>query len=89
MQHKYTWDEPKRVSNIEKRGIDFQDAVEVFSDPDALSFRSSAEHNEDRYLTIGRCNGRVITVVFTWRDEAIRLISARAARKEERQRYGP
>ena len=85
----FVWDERKRLSNIEKHGIDFQNAIEVFSDPDALSFKSKAEHEEDRYLIIGRCNGRVITVIFTWRGDTIRVISARIARREERQRYGP
>jgi uncharacterized DUF497 family protein len=85
----FVWDEQKRLSNIEKHGIDFQDAIEVFRDPDALSFKSKAEHEEDRNLIIGRCNGRVITVIFTWRGDTIRVISARIARREERQRYGP
>jgi uncharacterized DUF497 family protein len=85
----FVWDERKRLSNIEKHGIDFQDAIEVFSDPDALSFQSRVEHEEDRYLIIGRCQGRVITVIFTWRGDTIRVISARMARREERQRYGP
>jgi uncharacterized protein len=85
----FIWDERKRLSNIDKHGIDFQDAVGVFSDPDALSFRSKAEHDEDRFLIIGRCKGRVITVIFTWRGDTIRMISARIARREERQRYGP
>jgi uncharacterized DUF497 family protein len=85
----FVWDEQKRLSNIEKHGIDFQDAIEVFSDPNALSFRSRAETEEDRFLIIGRGQGRVITVIFTWRGETIRVISARIARREERQRYGP
>lgn len=85
----FIWDEQKRLSNIEKHGIDFQDAIEVFGDPDALSFKSKAGRGEDRYLIIGRCKGRVIAVVFTWRGDTIRVISARVARREERQRYGP
>ncbi|MCB5173712.1 BrnT family toxin [Microvirga lenta] len=85
----FDWDERKRRSNIEKHGIDFLDAIEVFGDPDALSFRSRAEHEEDRYLIIGRCKGRVIAVIYTWRGETVRVISARMARREERQRYGP
>jgi uncharacterized protein len=85
----FAWDERKRHSNIEKHGIDFQDAIEVFGDPDALSIISRAGHEEDRHLIIGRCKGRVIAVIFTWRGDTIRLISGRIARREERQRYGP
>jgi len=85
----FVWDERKRHSNVVKHGIDFQDAIEVFSDPDALSIKSRAEHEEDRHLIVGRCKGRVIAVIFTWRGDTIRVISARIARREERQRYGP
>ena len=85
----FMWDEFKRLSNIEKHGIDFQDVIEVFDDPDALSVRSAVETSEGRHLIIGRCKGRVITVIFTWRGNTVRVISARVARREERQRYGP
>ena len=83
----FEWDESKRKLNISKHGIDFQDAVEVFGDPEVLTLRSAGEHDEPRFLAIGRCQGRIIAVIFTVRGETIRVISARAARREERQRY--
>jgi len=44
---------------------------------------------EDRYITIGEINGVaiVVFVVYTERDDAIRLISARKATKQERRAY--
>jgi uncharacterized protein len=85
---RFEWDERKRRSNVIKHGIDFSDATEVFYDPAAYAFRSSYPASERRYVTIGSMRGALITVIFTVRGEAVRIISARAARRSERQTYG-
>jgi hypothetical protein len=83
----FEWDDNKRRLNIEKHGIDFADATEVFDDPNQRTYRSTTESGEERYLSIGMFRGRLITVIFTRRGEKIRIISARAARRNERERY--
>ena len=84
----FEWDENKRLTNIAKHGIDFEDAKEVFSDQAAFSFASARSTEERRYVTVGLSKERLIAVIYTRRAEVIRIISARAARQSERQRYG-
>jgi len=84
----FEWDENKSRSNASKHGIDFEDAVNVFADPHAVMFESRRSSGEVRYLAVGRVEDRCLTVVFTLRSDRIRIISARRARKSERQRYG-
>lgn len=83
----FEWDEDKRLSNIRKHGIDFRDAMRVFSDPAAIMFPSRADHGEPRFLAVGRTGTRLVTVVFTRRGNRIRIISARRSRDEERRLY--
>ena len=87
MSMKFEWDEDKNISNIEKHGISFDTAAHVFDDPDYIEmydFRHSIEEN--RYIAIGKV-GDIIFVVFTEREEFVRLISARLATKSERDLY--
>ena len=81
------WDRDKAEANRSKHGVDFADAATVLSDDLALTRRD--EHpNEERFVTLGMdALGRVLVVVFTWRDEEIRLISARRATPSERKQY--
>ncbi|MCC6946477.1 MAG: BrnT family toxin [Bradyrhizobiaceae bacterium] len=81
------WDENKRQANVAKHGIDFADALAVFSDPRCRVYGPRAGYGEARFVAIGTSAGRVIAVVFTERGEAVRIISARAARRNERSLY--
>ena len=68
--------------------MDFADAVAVFEDEIALTLEDPDAEGEPRFVTVGMdAVGRVLTVVYTWRDQDIRLISARKATKRERQAY--
>jgi uncharacterized DUF497 family protein len=87
-QSRYEWNEAKRQNNREKHGIDFLDAVEAFTDPHGYVYRSRRQGPEVRYVAVGMMNGALIAVVFTERGERVRIISARAARRSERQHYG-
>ena len=79
------WDEQKAAGNRRKHGIDFEDAVEVLYGTNLLS--RSDRNKEERWLAIGETDGRVVAVVFTRRGDAIRVISARSARKNEKRAY--
>jgi uncharacterized DUF497 family protein len=81
----FEWDENKRTSNLEKHGIDFEDAIEVFYGGSLL--RRSHRNNEERWIAIGETEGRIVTVVFTRRRDTLRIISARRARKNEERDY--
>ena len=69
-----------------KHGIDFREIVHVWRDPYAL-IRAVDHESEARYLLLCAMENRIVTVVFTVRMQTIRLISARYASREERQRY--
>jgi uncharacterized protein len=82
------WDPEKAGINFEKHGIRFSDAEIVLFDFHALTQEDKDAVNEQRFVTIGMdAIGRVLIVVYTYRGEDIRLISARSATKRERERY--
>lgn len=82
------WDRDKAATNRSKHGVDFADAATVLSDEFALT-RSDDASDERRFVTLGLdALGRLLVVVFTWRGDEIRLISARRATASERKQYG-
>jgi len=81
-----TWDPNKAKTNRNKHGISFSDAEAVLFDPNAISYEDAK--GEQRHLSIGLDSlGRVLVVVYTYRADNIRLISARRATRKERQNY--
>jgi uncharacterized protein len=83
----FEWYEQKRLENLSKHGIDFLDAKEIWQSEVLEVPSAQLEHGEQRHLAYGVLEGRIIAVVFTWRGNAWRLISARRARRHERQDY--
>ncbi|CAN7398718.1 BrnT family toxin [Neorhizobium sp. LjRoot104] len=81
----FEWDEDKRRTNLEKHRIDFEDAVFALQEP-RLEFPSD-RNGEIRILAICPDTKRLIAVVYTMRGEKCRIISARAARKNEQRLY--
>jgi uncharacterized DUF497 family protein len=64
------------------------DAVAALEDETALTMRDPFPEDEERWITLGLdAPGRVLVVVYTWRGERVRLISARHATPRERRRY--
>lgn len=83
----YEWDEQKRQVNIKKHGIDFLDVAEVF-DGDMVAIPDERfDYGENRFIGIGILKNMVVVVVYTERDENIRIISARKATKNEQIYY--
>jgi len=84
----FEWDNTKNQSNKEKHEISFEEAKEIFADSNRLEFTDKRkDYGEVRKITIGAVLTAILFVVFTIRNGAIRLISARKANKEERQMY--
>lgn len=85
------FDPAKAAANLEKHGIAFADAEPVLYDERAYTTTKvvTTEHGpETRGITTGMdALGRIITVIWTMRGKNHRLISARAARREERKHY--
>src|SRR4030066_2177481 len=81
----YEWDPKKALSNLKKHAISFADAVAVFTDERALTIEDDCPH-EQRFVTIGSdAFDRILVVIYTWRDDSIRIISARKATHHERK----
>lgn len=87
---KFEWDDNKNQANIKKHGIDFAQAVYVFSDPFALNLPDD-EHsdNEERWILLGKSlQEMVLLIVHTCREgDSIRIISARKSTKNEQRMY--
>jgi len=83
------WDQEKAAQNLLKHGVRFADAVLVLHDPYAITIADDeSSPDESRWVTMGAdALGRVLVVVYTYRGEDIRLISARAAEPHERRDY--
>ena len=81
------WDSKKYISNLEKHGVDFADAVIVLEDERAITI-SEDYPDEERNITIGLDSfNRILVVVYTWREAQIRIISARKATRNEIKQY--
>ena len=85
----FEWDEDKEKSNLSKHKVGFDEAEAVFSDTLSVTI-SDPDHSieENRFIDIGMSNkSRVLVVVYTEREERIRIISARKAKRAERKIY--
>ena len=83
----YEWDVAKARTNLHKHGIRFASAVMALEDEFAITLRDENE-GEERWITLGMDDsGNVVVVVYTWRGDCIRVISARPASPAERKQY--
>ncbi len=66
--YKFDWDPFKEISNLQKHGVSFEEAMEVFEDPLSLSiYDEDHSFNEDRWITLGMClETGLLLVVHTW-----------------------
>lgn len=70
----FEWDENKNKSNQEKHGIDFNDAKDIFNDPNRINSEDNRkDYGEKRWIAIGKVANIFLTVVYTMRD-VIRII---------------
>jgi len=94
MQYKFEWNPIKAKRNLNKHGISFQEATEVFSDPLQLTLEDKKHSiGEERWITIGNTKSQrlhlvVHTYVEYFNDHIIvRIISARPATRYEQRQY--
>lgn len=86
----FIWDAAKAATNHKKHGVSFEEAQSVFDNPLAVIFTDTAHSTADelREIIIGHSQrNRLLLVAFTERFDAIRLISARPATRQEREDY--
>jgi hypothetical protein len=85
----FEWDPRKADANFKKHRIAFSEAEPVFSDEFALTIPDDeSDEIERRFVTLGMgLKARVLVVVYCYRAEKIRIISARLAEPSERGVY--
>jgi hypothetical protein len=83
----FEWDADKAQSNLEKHGVMFEEAAEVFFDPFYQS-GDAIEEGEPREFILGYSLApRLLLVVYLERGKRTRIISARPATRHERKSY--
>ena len=86
---RFEWDDAKAAANLRKHRVSFEEATEVFYDPNAFD-DDDPEHSEEeaRFFIIGLSSRRLLYVVYAERvGNVVRIISARRADKRERKIY--
>ncbi len=67
---KLGWDSRKAAENLHKHGVDFADAGTVLHDEQAITIPDESSDDEERFVTLGMDTlGRVLVVVYTWRED--------------------
>jgi uncharacterized protein len=87
MLFEVVWDESKRLSNIEERGVDFRDAALIFEGPVITKVDTREDYGEQRFRALGRVDDEYYVVAYTWRGSACRIISAWKVDEDGRERY--
>ena len=87
MEPEVEWDPAKEQSNFRKHGVHFTQALAALEDDYALTIEDD-HPGERRFITLGTDEmGQLLVVVYTYRGEAVRIISARRATSAERAAY--
>ncbi len=85
---RFTWDEAKRLANLEKHDLDFADAALVYEAADKVTLPVE-RHGEHRLVDIAMVEvlGRILLLAYVLREEEVRVISLRVAHPKERRTY--
>ena len=83
---KFEWDEKKSGINLSKHGIDFNTATELWDDENRIQIQT-AFPIENRRILIGKIGEKIWAAIYTRRNNSIRIISVRRARKREARIY--
>ena len=84
--YRFEFDDKKSLANLEKHGIDFVDAQQLWADPYLIEIDARST-DEPRSLVIGAIEGKAWSAVITYRSEIIRIISVRRSGKAEIEIY--
>jgi uncharacterized DUF497 family protein len=82
----FEWDEEKRLTTLHERKLDFRDTYQVFDGRPVTHVRAT-RNREERFVSTAQIEGKLFTVVWTWRGENQRIISFRRARDDEERAY--
>ena len=84
----YRYDKAKKVLNLKKHGLDFDDARQVIESTKTLTFEDNRfDYGEQRFITLGLLQGLLVVIVTSETENEIRIISMRKADKHEQAIY--
>jgi uncharacterized DUF497 family protein len=84
----FEWNDQKASENLRRHGVSFELAMKVFDDPFAIErIDDRYDYGEERLAIVGMVRDDLLFVVYTERNDRIRLISARRATNDEQDDY--
>src|SRR3974377_1297723 len=83
----FEWDPRKEQDNLRKHHFDFATAALIWAGPVIEKIDDRREYGEARIIALGEAAGCIIVVVYTWRGEGRRIISARKANSREKSLF--
>ena len=81
------FDTVKRDKTLLERGLDFADSDKVFARIHFMAPDDRFDYGEERFITVGLLDDRIVVIVWTPRNDARRIISMRYANDREISRY--
>ena len=81
------WDETKNAANRKKHGIAFATAVDFDWSTATTSLDKRRDYGETRFIGVGYIDSRLHVLIYTRRQETIRIISLRKANDRELGNY--
>ena len=84
---KIRYDPAKRAQTLIERGLDFDDALTVFSGPTFEAVDDRRDYGERRWQTYGLLGGRLVTIVWTDRADSRHIMSMRKCNEREQARF--
>jgi uncharacterized DUF497 family protein len=88
-KERFSWDDDKAATNLEKHDVDFEEAAKALDDPSKVEWwdEDHSSPSEDRFILIGHSGSRLLVVVYTERGKRKHIISAWKAEKDDRKAY--
>jgi len=83
----FAWSPAKNKRNVAKHHLAFEEAVQIFDAGYLEKVDDRFDYDEERIMAFGEADGVVITVIYTWRGDDRRIISARRAEPDEAAAY--
>ncbi len=82
------YDPAKRAQTLQQLGLDMEDAVKVLTGSALTYLDVRRDYGEERWITVGHLENRMVIVVWTQRGSAYRIISMRKANAHEQETFG-
>ncbi len=83
----FQWNEAKRLLNLQRHGIDFVGIEQAFEGETVTILDDRFDYGEERFITFGLLDGRVVAIAHTESSKVIRIISVRKATMDEEGSY--